>query len=64
MARADFLQKADAAFMAAGGNGWERAKKMTLEEAMLLLAQNGLRLTYSDGWHMNNYQQIIERIDQ
>ena len=64
MARADFVTKADEAFLFAGGCNWKDASKMTLGDAMRHLAQNGLRLTYRDEWHMNNYQQLIERLDQ
>jgi hypothetical protein len=36
-----------------GNPDLERLRKMTLEEACNLLAQNGIRMTFKEEWHIN-----------
>jgi hypothetical protein len=52
--RGDFWLKLEEAMKQAHGNpDLERLRKMTLEEACNLLAQNGIRMTFKEEWHIN-----------
>ncbi len=52
--RGDFWLKLQEAMEQAHGNPClEKLRKMTVEEACNLLAQNGIRMTFKKEWHIN-----------
>lgn len=55
--RGDFWCKLEEAMQQAGG-GYpvERLANMKLKEIVDVLAQNGIRMTYDDHWHINAKQ--------
>jgi len=51
--RGDFWLKLEEAMEQAGGCvNLERLRKMTIEEACNLLAQNGIRMVFNKEWHI------------
>lgn len=57
LAKADFVQTLNAACAAAGGGSWDSIKNERFEDAVDILARNGLRMLYSDRYHMNQFME-------
>lgn len=51
---ADWVMRFREACDKAGGGSWETVKRMTVEDAMHLLAPNGIRFCYDDAAHIKN----------
>jgi hypothetical protein len=52
--RGDFWIKLEEAYEKAGGGiPIERAVKMPFGEMVAILAQNGIRMTYNEDWHIS-----------
>jgi len=59
--RGDFWNKLQEALEKAGGGGRaDQMAHMALCDVADLLAQNGIRMTYHDDWHMNAVGKIRE----
>lgn len=53
---ADWIMRFREACDKAGGGSWKFVKRMTVEEAMHMLAPNGIRFCYDDAAHIKNME--------
>lgn len=58
--RGDFWNKLQEAMEQCGGPPAHRLATMPLKDAVDLLAQNGIRMTYNEDWHINAVGKIRE----
>lgn len=58
--RGDFWLKLKEAIELAGGNSnLEGLPELPLKEVVNILAQNGIRMTYREEWHINNIKNLV-----
>ena len=60
LCREDFYLMLQNACLQAGGGNAEKFKKLTLEEVVNMLAQNGIRMVYMPEKHMNSIKVVWE----
>jgi hypothetical protein len=59
---ADWVASFQSACNRAGGGAWDSVKGMTVEEAMHLLAPNGIRFCYDYAAHIEKAQEVAEQM--